>query len=1178
MSIQSLYIVLQGELPVIQHSKENANPYLQLCLFYEDTIIIDEAVTTRCVNLLQQVPAATGGMIWYNFYLPPTSIFYDATGTVLTASVIEHTNSQLHIPAGATVHFNTNDCQVNSPDNAPITFNNNTASAVSIDLHGSIRFETAVSLDDGALAIRYFAQPKEGAAVIDFNARLLEAGTPAIDAGITFNPANNAQPLRGVYTVASTPLRSSFRTPLGAPLFLSTIPNQSGRVKVYDPVQQNWYYTPTGAWAFTAPKTGVTVKALCGLSGIEFIEQPAPGTITFTPMGAFASYQEKDKQGNRIFLTDTMPGSPYKIFTAWVSFSAAYSGYYAQPESSPLYGIDTTNAGSLHFVDILTVELNKTNPALVFPMMPYHGISSADGTTASAIRNFEQQVLTPCRRNIILSAIPSTTPGPAGLSNAAFKSMFAATGPIGATGGATFICPTGPFHGFTGPVGPTALPIPAVTPQGLLAGFSPHHDQWQTLTLAHSADSSNTLIFTDIQNAMRAALLSNQLFLVISSVEKFNRYEWFSVKFKLTDNSFVELKAAGVPDCVLNPLNQLRNREYFSKMYYTNALKQLLGQKVVDAYGTLLLKYAAGSSLVLGDWVFELAPYYWEEHGAIMIIKFSELSLQELVADTSLWTMGSTFNDSVAQTQTLLQGIIAQAKDKVTTEPDFSYFYYTVVNNQSGPAGGAKSWNGTLFLNATVPVNNLPSQLRGIAPGINTSKFFAHHIGATVSSVKNVTATSIETADTSLFGLIYYDDPGDLVYQGNPYAFKVLSLKVLFFNAQITNFSSQIELLVGELYEELVTLPDGLHGNNIVLNGSYQKHDNQESYLFIEESESNYRSDSKVLDIVSVNKAQFITILDDPNSQQTQQVNTKFILWGSMQFRELPDFDLFSFGQSTADGSSGQLAYSNLAIRMSFNRQTPSQVQFAFDASQISFDMGRSKARTKSLFNRFPLSVSGLIQETSNDQNNNNNNHDIRMMHSLDDLKHFLYPGFTMTALQDSATATTSSPTDLGYMSVLTPLKQSKISAPWFGLVFDVNFGSPGGLAGKLNFTASLIAAWASSADNYQIFTGLKLPGSTGGNPEITIMGPLKLKMDRITMVRTPDEAYMMKFFNIVLSFMGITFPPGGRTNALLFGDPNQHNNSTLGWYAAYKKDDEKKDKANENAATALNRLTTKNS
>ena len=52
----------------------------------------------------------------------------------------------------------------------------------------------------------------------------------------------------------------------------------------------------------------------------------------------------------------------------------------------------------------------------------------------------------------------------------------------------------------------------------------------------------------------------------------------------------------------------------------------------------------------------------------------------------------------------------------------------------------------------------------------------------------------------------------------------------------------------------------------------------------------------------------------------------------------------------------------------------------------------------------------------------------------------------------------------------------------------------------------------------------------------------------------------MLKMTQIALKLLGIKFPPSGNTVFFLFGDPNQGApQNSLGWYAAYNKDNVQK-------------------
>jgi hypothetical protein len=180
------------------------------------------------------------------------------------------------------------------------------------------------------------------------------------------------------------------------------------------------------------------------------------------------------------------------------------------------------------------------------------------------------------------------------------------------------------------------------------------------------------------------------------------------------------------------------------------------------------------------------------------------------------------------------------------------------------------------------------------------------------------------------------------------------------------------------------------------------------------------------------------------------------------------------------------------------------------------FDPANSTARPQSLYSRFPLQLTGMVQGSAQ-----------------------------------------SMPPSLGYIIVDSPLQTGALGDPWFGLQMSLALGSQGSLAAKAGFAATLLAAWAPSTQAYNAAVGLQLPGSQDGSKSLTIEGPLKLSIGDIGLVyNADDKAYLMRFANIALSFFGLRFPPNGRTNLLLFGDPEpKASNTTLGWYAAYMKD-----------------------
>jgi hypothetical protein len=624
------------------------------------------------------------------------------------------------------------------------------------------------------------------------------------------------------------------------------------------------------------------------------------------------------------------------------------------------------------------------------------------------------------------------------------------------------------------PGAPPALIVrEVVTPQGLLSIFTDDLSRWLWLILAQNQNGP-LLALKNLAAPLRTALLGNQLFLVIDDPDTL-----------LT-----------LCEAMFQPIN-------------------IGGQN--------------------GGWNFNLSPSAWRKNpppssgaaagklpgGTVMIIKFAEKSFQDLVNDASLWSAPASGLAS-KDAQSILQQSIAQAKAN-SDQPEFQYFLNTVLQD----------WNGILFVNVPVPAGDFPQQLLALSAGIDMQNFVAHHLGVDLAPL-HVDGGTIEVAEASLFGLIFYQDPNDLTYKGVPYDFKTLSLRVLFANSNIASFSSKIELLIGQLFSERSTLPDTdpstYHGDNLILLGSWQQHGGENAYSFIMQGADTFGIASQVLDTVLITKAQMVT-LDPPPGSTTY--TARFLLWGSLRFRLIevvptgrPDgaaepLDLFSFGPD-GEGASNGLQFSNLFVSMSFEAANASATRvFAFQAGQMSFDPPASVPRAQSLYARFPVQATNMLQGTAG---------------------------------ANGSAATT--PASLGYIVMDTPpLPTGSLGATWFGLEMPLNLGSAGALAAKAGLKATLLVAWAPSATAPNVAAAIRLPGSHG-TKSLTIEGPLKLDIGDIALIyNQTQKAYLIRFQSIALGFLSLKFPPDGKTNLLLFGDPNpQASNTTLGWYAAYKK------------------------
>lgn len=947
---------------------------------------------------------------------------------------------------------------------------------VTVGLEGESAGVVSYESTGGDAWIRYFHPIPNGIAALRF--RLFPP--PGMRTQVRFDPAHPHDPVRSHAMPGAATLASSFRTRWGAVVQLTAQPPGSSYVWAFDPASGEAYTTLDGVWGWSLAGGGRHgIELLPGSSGAEYVKAGTASVVRFVAGAPAFAPKFGGPRGGAFPLTASAPGVRQPVTTAWLYLDGDDAGYFSQPELAAMFAPSTGSFLSAFELPGAELPPGAGSPFArsgSFPAVPYAGLEPSTDPL-DVVRRFETQVLTPARTAAI-----------AGLTGVA-------TRPRGGSGG-------------TGPL--------ATTPQGLLSKFSPDREQWRSLVLAQAQHGAQRLQYTNVEGKLREALLATELFLVVSDVGKL--FAHCSTMHRITAES---LELAGtlkkVPDAALAQARGLAGRTYDCAADLDAALAGVL-TGANQSYAPDIRLYAELAQLTIAGWTFDLASWRWTtgDNPTMLVIDFADGDFLSLTADTSRWTLADEFNADVAHTQARLGAIIADARAHQATEPDFAPFVDTVL------ATGSAAWHGVLYLNVPVPATAFPPQIEALAAGLDATELQAHHLGVTLSSF-DVTGGQIALEDSAVFGLILHDDRSDLVFKGDAYDFKVLSLRVRFANSTIAAFSSEIELLVGRLFGELGSLTEyGVHGpNNIVIEGTLQ----HGVYSFASTTSSHFEVSSQVVEFVTVDRAQFVTLPPQPGSTL---VAGRFLLEGTMGFHKLSDFDVFGFGGSTDPDDSGVLAFSNMLVTIEFDPADPSAARkLAFVAGQMNLDPARSVARAGSLPRRFPLQVS---------------------------------------AMRDAATAGKAQkpamPADLGFIPVESPLTPGQLGPVWFGLELALSFGEPGGLASSIRLTGALLVSWAPSEKGYDVAIGLRLPGSQGGRKSLQLLGPLNLSIGRLGFLYDTDTSgYLLTLQEIALSFLGLSFPPGGKTNAVLFGDPDPASpSSALGWYAAYKKDEEKKD------------------
>jgi len=547
--------------------------------------------------------------------------------------------------------------------------------------------------------------------------------------------------------------------------------------------------------------------------------------------------------------------------------------------------------------------------------------------------------------------------------------------------------------------------------------------------------------------------------------------------------------------------------------------------------------------LKLESWPFQINTGFGNslgDYNNVLICKFCDGSLIDRIKNPRKWTNPCAFNsrepgslDAVSQ---WLQDYIAEAELNASQGSDAMYFQH-FLDIAKSPA-----WQGILALRVTVNLEQFPQELQGLLAGIDLSKFFAHHLGMELAYIKASDGVLKPEGNSSLFGLIYYVDPAfqsQIASEGSPdlpvpappnvdYNFKVLTLKVLFENSEIKNFASKAQITLNRLFDDetsRVTTSQGpAISNSIVLNGSYENHDGQGVYVFNTTAVNKFWLTSNVWNYVEFVKAQFSTL----NNQTTaaDDVQARFTFLGFLNFQEQQGFDAISFGSETGSAETDinvGLSFSNLYLEMGFNVETPSQVTFGLFTDQITFSPAQSTARRDSLYQHFPINITRLLRGTAE-----------------------------------------KLPTQQGYLKVTTSqLRMAPLKDVWYGFEFDLNMGTPGALAAAIGFTSQLFIGWGpgSTGDAYTFYIGIKLPGAGGGEAKtFSLQGVLRLTIQAIQFFKAVGEgggpAYMLRLTNILLSILGISFPPGTSTLFFLFGDPRAGSaRNSLGWYAAVNRE-----------------------
>ncbi|HTA33040.1 MAG TPA: hypothetical protein VK721_06405 [Solirubrobacteraceae bacterium] len=878
-------------------------------------------------------------------------------------------------------------------------------------------------------------------------------------------------------------------------------------------------------------------RLLCGASGLEYlgIDSEAQSALVFyAGRPAYASLVDAAEPGAALDPRGT---------TAWVypttTAEAGVVGYYSQPGGAAIYQASEPDAGEsrgalgegfLPSLEQPAIELPAT-AGQPFPIAPYRGLEAE--AVADALE-LEARAIAPARRRALTTAA-SSQPSP------------------------------------REPAAALSTARVAVTAQGLGVGIAEDDVNWTWLGIASNragTSSEPELRFTAIDPMFRQAMQTNRLFLVMANAAELMRHG--SVRYQLTEAGVAALRGSIVPEAVLDQVEawfEVRSwpsfeneAEFLSKLHEATPS--------ADQYAALFEREAGLLTPSIEGWSFRISPRNWEGPGGaqtIVVFKLAGgLSLRQFTDDVMLWSwpeVAAFPGGTVAQTRLRLRDLYARAEGEFARldghEGESPYADFVRLLDD-------ERWTGILAFDCEVPPHTLPEPLHALGGGVDPARFRAHHVGFNVTPVA-VTAGAPTFQRTSMFGVIDYDDGEDQYLEPDAatfYAFKVLRLAVAFRNSAIAGFSSQVELLINRMFGAATRLYPTEHGNNVLLDGVYQKRPRpgggeEGTYVFAAHGDSSFQLEDSALRRVVLRSTQLVTASPPTPSNPDAKVRARFVMAGDLHFYEPPEFDLFGFGYEApvppeavgaagASGGSGTpapgpdvslLRFGNLALDMEFSPSSP-QPTFTLSAEALSLDLAASRPRAKSLLACFPVKLAGFLATPDQRQ----------AQQSVLELD------------LDPATATTprQRPESLGYVTIGTPLAQSQLADPWYGLVYELDLGTLGALSGSSRLTLKLLAGWSAGGTREQpaVYAGVRLPGvSDALGVSLPLQGALTLGFRSIQMlVSDTDPAhreYILRMRDFALRMLGIALPPGNN-DLYLFAKPGQTTSTKLGWYAAY--------------------------
>lgn len=517
-------------------------------------------------------------------------------------------------------------------------------------------------------------------------------------------------------------------------------------------------------------------------------------------------------------------------------------------------------------------------------------------------------------------------------------------------------------------------------------------------------------------------------------------------------------------------------------------------------------KLANFEKLHIGGWGVSLLPVAKDDDKAdpFVVLKFDDRALRNLAEDTNQWTLAQDFcsGDPKAFQIDLLK-LLPGAE---TTE-DLLTPLARRVNDPN--------WNGMLILDARLPLDGIPDQMRAIAGGL-PDRLPVSYSGLDISGI-DPRQPEAEPWRSAIFGLVKHVNP-TAVWQSDEdsgVAMRVPRLILRVENDAVDRFECTVELKIPKLFDFITEEPTKI----LTLEGRYEARvsngKRQDTYTFTSSGQftKKFSADS-VVNQVTLQKIRLITVANAGDRTQG-----RFLIDGDIKFNQISGFDLLGIDN---------LDFTDLAIDLDFLIGSIRNFKLGFNYPNLRFDLerfnrgdGRRGGVGSSFLRSFPLKLRGLR------------------------VGDFSLPTLGYIGLGGLGS--------VGSVQFADDFK--------FGLDFDLDLGSLGALAKKLDrFKLQFAIGWKPiwAGGNFvanHVAAGFRLDlGEGAGGIDLGLQGIMRITAERFNL-KKEGEIIILSADDCHLEVLGKRLP-GANQKFSMFLFANLGGNSPFeqpGWYASFR-------------------------